>query len=68
MNINVLKLLFVIGIFSLIAPQRAFAYLDPGTGSMIIQLIVASFAGIGCAIAVWKDKIIKVFKKGPKDD
>lgn len=68
MNKNILKLFFVISIINIIAPQRAFAYLDPGTGSMIVQLIIAGIAGVGCTFAVWKDKVISFFKKGPKDE
>ncbi len=68
MNINTLKLFFVISVIGLIIPQRAFAYLDPGTGSMIVQVIIASIAGIGCTLALWKDKIIDFFKKGSKNE
>ena len=47
-----------------IAPQSAFAYLDPGTGSMVLQMLIAGFVGIGCTFNIWKDKIINLFKKG----
>jgi hypothetical protein len=30
----------------LACPQRALAYLDPGTGSYVLQLIIAFFVGI----------------------
>ncbi|MBP3820943.1 hypothetical protein J6G99_04790 [bacterium] len=65
---RVFKLLFIFYIIQAIIPQKACAYLDPGTGSMIVQLIVAGIAGLGCTIAVWKNKIIKFFRKGSKDD
>ena len=68
MNINILKLFIVVSVINFIVPQKAFAYLDPGTGSMIVQVIIASIAGIGCTLALWKDKIIGFFKKGSKDD
>lgn len=66
LNSNILKLLFVIFIVQILVPEKAYAYLDPGTGSMIMQIIVASIAGLSCAIAVWKDRIIQFFKKGFK--
>ena len=68
MKKNILKLFFIFSVINLIIPQRAFAYLDPGTGSMIVQVIIASIAGIGCTLALWKDKIIGFFKKGSKDE
>lgn len=49
---------------NVIAPQCAFAYLDPGTGSMVLQMIIAGFVGIGCTFNLWKDKVKQFFKKG----
>ena|SRR3989338_4210328 len=44
---RVLESLFVVSIFYLLfMPQVSFAYLDPGTGSYIIQLLVAGAAGV----------------------
>lgn len=59
-----LYLLGILLIMNTIAPQCAFAYLDPGTGSMVLQMLIAGFVGIGCTFNIWKDKIIKLFKKG----
>ncbi len=61
------KSLYFLGtilIMNTIAPQSAFAYLDPGTGSMVLQMLIAGFVGIGCTFNIWKDKIINLFKKG----
>ncbi len=41
-------------------------YLDPGIGSMIIQIIVASLATVGAALIVMRNKLSVWFKKGPK--
>ena len=68
MKKNIFKLFLTFLIFELFVPQKAFAYLDPGTGSLVVQLIIATLAGIGCTLAVWKEKIISLFKKGSKDD
>ena len=38
-------------------------YFDPGTGSLIIQLILAGLASIGAFFVVFKNKIKSVFKK-----
>ena len=36
----------IIFIILLLIPSVSFAYLDPGTGSMILQIIIAGIAGI----------------------
>lgn len=59
---NKFKLLGIIAIVVVINPQGAFAYLDPGTGSMIMQVIAASIVGAGCTIGVYKKKITEFFK------
>jgi hypothetical protein len=41
-----MDVLFFAVLLCLALPQRALAYLDPGTGSYILQLIVAFFVGI----------------------
>jgi len=42
------------------APQKPLAYLDPGSGSLIIQLILAGLLGFGVFIRLqWKK--IKTF-------
>ena len=40
----------------------AYAYLDPGTGSFILQAIIGSIAAIGTGIVFYKDKFINFFK------
>jgi len=65
---SIIKLLFLVLFIEIIMPQEAYAYLDPGTGSMIIQVIIATFASVGCTLAIYRDKIINFFKKGTSDD
>lgn len=51
-----------------------FLYLDPGSGSFLVQLLIAGLAGIGIAIGASWTKIKRLFgKKGdpvsqPEDD
>jgi hypothetical protein len=49
-----------------------FAYIDPGTGSYMLQLLIAAFIGISFAIKVYWKKIKTflsgIFKKNPGDD
>ena len=45
-------------------------YIDPGTGSIILQAIVAAVVGVGVAIKLFWHRILKVFgiRKPLKDD
>lgn len=52
---SLVKILVVLFLVSLIFPPRAYAYLDPGTGSYILQLVLAALLGAAFAIKVfWK--------------
>jgi hypothetical protein len=39
------------------------AYLDPGSGSFILQLILASLVGIGFAFRSYWGKLLGIFRK-----
>jgi hypothetical protein len=43
-------------------PPRAYAYLDPGTGSYIFQFIIAGIVGIGFLVKVYWGKIKALFR------
>jgi hypothetical protein len=58
--IRTLGLFFTLLLCYMIFPQRAYAYLDPGTGSYIFQLIIAGLLGASLAIKIfWQN--IKTF-------
>lgn len=42
------------------------AYLDPGSGSMLLQLILAGLIGAGIAIRVFWRRILGIFGIKPK--
>ena len=43
-----------------------FGYLDPGTGSLILQAVVGGLAGIGVAYKAWRSKLGRgATKPGP---
>ncbi len=44
------------------------AYLDPGTGSLLIQLLLAGLLGVGVAVKVYWKKITGWFEKNKKED
>lgn len=65
-NITILSLSFA---YLLCSASTANAYLDPGTGSIILQGILALTAGTAATITVfWANikKIIKNFLKQPR--
>lgn len=43
-------------------------YLDPGSGSFLIQLLIAGLAGAGIAIAISWGRIKRFFKKSKPVD
>jgi len=62
---------FWTGIFCILilAPiDTAFAYLDPGTGSMLLQVILGGFAAVGVALKLYWHKIRVALKPRRKTD
>ena len=57
-------LLTAVLIFVCLAPYRlAYAYVDPGTGSYVLQLLLAAFFGLLFTIKVFWAKIKGSFKE-----
>jgi len=48
--------LLLVGVV-LLAPAPAFAYIDPGTGSFVIQGIIAAVVGVGFAVKMFWRRI-----------
>ncbi|MCX7835746.1 MAG: hypothetical protein N2450_06730 [bacterium] len=47
----------------------ALAYLDPGTGSYVLQLVIGAILGMGIAFKMYWTKVMNLFrKKGSKKD
>lgn len=42
---------------------NAEAYLDPGTGSMMLQVILGGLAAIGVAIKLYWHKLVAIFRR-----
>jgi hypothetical protein len=63
-----LELILVLFLVLLTIPREAQAYLDPGSGSYLIQIIIASVAGVGYFLKLNWEKVKNVFlKKGKKE-
>ncbi len=54
MKYNVLKAVLAIIVMGLVLPTNSYAYLDPGTGAFILQILIAAFIAISLTIkAFW---------------
>ncbi len=42
--------------------DAVFAYLDPGTGSMLVQLLVGGVAAVGVAVKLYWHRILRLFR------
>ena len=54
--------LLVAGLYA-VASETAYAYLDPGTGSMLLQALIGAIAGAGIVIRLYWDKIKGFFSR-----
>ena len=43
--------------------QSAYGYIDPGTGSMVIQVLIGTLVGLGIAIKVYWYKLKEKFMR-----
>ena len=50
----------------LAALKSLFAYLDPGSGSLIVQLLVAALVGLLATFRLWKSRLLSLFGIKPK--
>ncbi len=57
-----LKSILILLLFVLSFTNSAFAYLDPGTGSYILQMLVAGLLGGVYAIKLYWVRIVTFFK------
>lgn len=62
-----MALFYGVVFFILFFPKLNYAYIDPGTGSYVIQILIAAFISIGFAIRIFwkkiKSFILKLFGK-----
>lgn len=50
-------------LFMLIFTVPSYAYIDPSSGSIVIQAIVAAFIAAGAGVKIFWNKITGIFKK-----
>ena len=59
----------VLFIFHQFFISNAYAYIDPGSGSLIIQMLIGTLVGLGITLKIYWHKIIMKFSGfSEKDD
>jgi len=69
--VDIIELLTVLIFVSTVLPKHASAYLDPGSGSYVIQILIASLAAVGFFVKTYWNQIKSFFAKkdkSPKED
>ena len=62
-----MKLLLSIFLISFILTLNAYAYIDPGSGSIILQALLGALAAIGASISIYWNKFKNLFKRKKKN-
>ena len=66
------KLVVIVCVYYLCGISNAYAYLDPGTGSIILQAILGFIAATAATISIYwtkfKSIINRIFKKETKEN
>ena len=62
--------LTLVGFLLVVFPRDVFAYLDPGTGSLFFQTVIAALAGVAYGVRMYWSKIRTLFggKKAEPSD
>ena len=58
-----MKFLILILFFNLFFLSKAQAYIDPGSGSIILQALLGALAAAGVSISIYWNKLKDFFKK-----
>jgi len=60
---NALTFSITLAVITLVFGREAHAYLDPGTGSMVFQALIALFLGAAATGKLWWSKVKSIFSK-----
>ena len=67
----VFRLIFTAALLAVSAPfllgARRLAYIDPGSGSFIIQIAIATVLGGAFMVRMWFSRIVGIFRRTPAD-
>jgi len=67
-NISKLIILLSLVILNTVLFDEAFAYIDPGSGSLIIQTLIGALVGITIAVRVYWERIKMKFSSSSKSN
>lgn len=62
MNSNLTKSMVLGCVFLVVFTQTAYAYIDPGTGNMVFQLLIAGILGGFYIVKIYFKRIVIFFK------
>ncbi len=66
---SAVRLVAVLAALFVIVPSAAYAYIDPGTGSFVIQGVIAAVVGAGVVLRMFWSRIkTAITGKQPQDD
>lgn len=68
MKIYSFDIIFVFALAAFLMPLRAYAYVDPGAGSMILQLLLGGLAGLLVVGRLFRQKLLGLFGFGKHKD
>ena len=57
----------LVGLLLLVFERPAAAYLDPGSGSMLLQVLLGGFAAVGVALRLYWGRISELFSRKQQD-
>jgi hypothetical protein len=65
---KMIKRFFILIIVFIFFTVKGYSYIDPGTGSYVVQIIIAAFVGASLGIKLFWDKIKAFFSKKQDGD
>ena len=54
---------FLVLVYTVSLPQEALAYLDPGSGSMMLQLLLGGVVGIAAILKLYWNSFADLFRR-----
>ena len=60
-------LIFFLAFTATLAPTPAYAYLDPGSGSMLLQVVLGGFAAIGVMAKLYWHRLTSILRRKERD-
>ena len=60
-----IRVLIVVVVITFLFPSDALAYLDPGTGSLVVQSLIAALAAVGYGLRLYWARLRGWMKRAP---